>query len=84
MSEIQFSNAEKDLLTDKIQAYLKKEFDYELGQFDTEFFLDFISKEIGAYYYNLGLSDARAILDNSIENITEAIYEIEQPTQFIR
>ncbi|MDC0598362.1 DUF2164 domain-containing protein [Gammaproteobacteria bacterium] len=82
MSDIEFSKGEKELLTQKLQNYLKDEFDQHIGQFDAEFFLDFISKEIGSYYYNLGLNDAQAVINSSLENISEAIYAIEKPTEF--
>jgi uncharacterized protein (DUF2164 family) len=82
MSEIEFSKAEKDLIVQKIQAYLMDELDVEIGQFDAEFLLDFFSKEVGAYYYNQGLQDARAVINNKLEDIDEAIYEIEKPTRF--
>ena len=84
MSEIDFSNEEKDKLVHKLSEYFRDSFDQELGQFDGEFLLDFISKEIGPYYYNRGLYDARGILESRLEVLTEAIYEIEKPTDFIR
>ena len=84
MSAIEFSNEEKEKLVHKLSGYFRENFDQELGQFDGEFFLDFISKEIGPYYYNRGLFDARAILESRLELLTEAIYEIEKTTDFIR
>ena len=84
MSAIEFSNEEKETLVHKLSDYFRDNFDQELGQFDGEFMLDFISKEIGPYYYNRGLFDARAILESRLELLTEAIYEIEKPTDFIR
>ena len=84
MSAIEFSNEEKETLVHKLSVYFLENFDQELGQFDGEFMLDFISKEIGPYYYNRGLFDARAILESRLELLTEAIYEIEKPTDFIR
>ena len=62
----------------KIQDYLQVEFDCEIGQFDTEFFLDFLTKELAGHYYNQGLYDAQTILANKIEHINEAISELEQ------
>ena len=79
MSSIRFSNEEKSALVEKLQKYFDRELDYELGQFDGEFLLDFISKEMGASYYNRGLYDAQAILQDKIDSITEAITEIEKP-----
>lgn len=82
MSEIKFSKEEIEILTKKIQHYFSEELDYEIGQFDTQFLLDFISKEIGPYYYNRGLYDAQSILENRMESISEAIYDIEKMTDF--
>ena len=82
MSEIKFSKEEKSILVDKLQSYFDQELGQEVGQFDCEFFLDFISTEIGSYYYNRGLSDAQSIITSKIEDISDAFYEIEKPTSF--
>jgi len=84
MSKVEFSKEEKEVIIGKIQLYFKKELDQEIGQFDAEFLLDFFSEEVGAYYYNRGLYDAQTILETRLESITEAIYEIEKPTEFMR
>ena len=84
MSEIEFSKEEKEVIIRKIQLYCEKELDREIGQFDAEFLLNFFSEEVGAYYYNRGLYDAQTILESRLESITEAIYEIEKPTEFMR
>jgi len=44
--------------------------------------LDFFSKKIGVYHYNRGLNDAQDIFKSSVESITDAIYELEVPTEF--
>lgn len=82
MSEIEFSKDEIAILSKKIQLYMSEELDKEIGQFDAQFFLEFISEEIGPYFYNRGLYDAQAILETKMENITDAIYEIEKITEF--
>ena len=84
MSQIEFSREEKEVICRKIQLYFKEELDQEIGQFDAGFLLDFFAEEMGAYFYNRGLYDAQAILENQLANIGEAIYEIEKPTQFLR
>jgi uncharacterized protein (DUF2164 family) len=84
MSEIEFTREEREVICRKIQLYLKEELDQEVGQFDAGFLLDFFAEEIGTYFYNRGLYDAQAILESRLENIGEAIYEIEKPTQFLR
>ena len=84
MSEIVFTSDERDIICRKIQLYLHEELDQEVRQFDAGFLLDFFAEEIGAYFYNRGLYDAQGILASRMENIAEAIYEIEKPTQFIK
>ncbi len=81
MSKIEFSKQEKEHIINKIQHYFEKKLDYEIGQFDAEFLLDFFSEEIGSYYYNRGLYDAQSVIESKLENIAEAIYEIEKPTE---
>lgn len=82
MSKIEFSKDEKQALIRKIQLYFKEELQQEIGQFDAEFLLDFFSEEVGAYYYNRGLYDAQSVLEKRLDSITDAIYELEKPTEY--
>ncbi|MBW9258751.1 MAG: DUF2164 domain-containing protein [Candidatus Thiodiazotropha sp. (ex. Lucinisca nassula)] len=84
MSAIEFSKDEKAFIVHKIKNYFNQKLDQDIGQFDAEFLLEFFSEEIGSYYYNRGLQDARAVLESRLENIDEALYEIEKPTEFAR
>jgi len=79
MSIIEFSLQEKNIITEKLQKYFHKELDHKLEQFDAEFLLDFISEEMSVYFYNRGLNDAQTILNEKIDIISDAIYEIEKP-----
>ncbi len=82
MAEIMFTQDEKELLVQKLKRYMADELEYDIGQFDAEFLLDFFSKEMGVYHYNRGLNDARDIFKSRVESITDAIYELEIPTEF--
>ena len=82
MSKIEFTKEEKELIVQKIKLYFNDELDQEIGQFDAEFLLDFFSEEIGPRFYNQGLRDARSVLEAKLENIDEALYEIEKPSKF--
>ncbi len=84
MSKIKFSKEEKEVIVSRIKRYFSEELDQEIRQFDAEFLLDFFSEEIGPYFYNRGLYDARSVLESSLESISEAIFEIEKPTDFSR
>ena len=78
MSDIEFTPQEKASMVEKLQSYFDRELDQELGQFDAEFLLDFISKQLGAYYYNRGIHDARAIFEERVRSIDDDIYAIEK------
>ena len=81
---IKFTKQETDVLTSKLQTYFDEELDQEIGQFPAQFLLDFISEEMGGYFYNRGLLDAQTILESRMENLGEAISELEKPTEFSR
>lgn len=84
MSKIEFSTEERAALVRSIRLYFKEELDQEIGQFDAEFLLDFVTDELGPYFYNRGLYDAQAVLEKRMESLGDAIYELEQPTEFAR
>ncbi len=84
MSDIRFSDAEKAVLVSRIQLYFNEELKQSLGRFDAEFLLDFFTGEIGAYFYNRGLFDAQAILASRIDDLQDAIHQLERPTEFRR
>nr|WP_067292505.1 DUF2164 domain-containing protein [Marinobacterium profundum] len=84
MALIEFSKEEKATVVLQIQRYFRDELEQDIGQFDAEFLLDFFSEKVGAYYYNRGLSDAQAVLNGKLDDIAEAISEIEKPTEFLR
>ncbi len=58
MNDIELSQAQRDLLRDRLSKYCAETFDLELEQFDAEFFVDFIAKELGPLFYNAGIEEA--------------------------
>lgn len=84
MSAIDFSKEETAILVGKLQRYFTEELKQEIGQFDAEFLLDFFSRELGTYYYNRGLYDAQAALSARLDDVQDAIYQLEQHTDFSR
>ena len=84
MSDIEFTEEEKQILVSKIQSYFHTELSEEIGQFDAEFLLDFFNKEIGAYHYNRGLQDARTLMEENAQHIQQTFYEMEKVTEFIK
>ncbi len=81
---IKLSKDETEILTRKIQLYFNDELDQEIGQFPARFLLDFVSEEIGVYFYNRGLLDAQIVLESRIEGVGECILEMQQSTELSR
>jgi uncharacterized protein (DUF2164 family) len=81
MSEIKFTQEEKETLIPKIKMYLNEELDFEIGNFDAEFLLDFFSEEVGPYFYNKGIKDSLDMLDTRMEEVKESIYVLEKITK---
>jgi uncharacterized protein (DUF2164 family) len=78
MTKITLDSAIKQQLIDKLQDYFEQELQVSLEQFDADFLLDFIAKEMGCHFYNQGLTDAQAILSDRIELVKESIEELYQ------
>lgn len=84
MEKISFDKDEKALLVRRLQLYFNEELRQPIGQFDAEFLLDFIGEELGAYWYNRGVRDAQALLAARFEDVQDALYQLEQPTELAR
>ena len=82
MATIAFTRDQKIRMGSYIQRYFDKELDREIGDFDAEFLLDFFSEKVGGVYYNQGINDARRLLDDKLDTITESFYELEKVTDF--
>ncbi|WP_140208841.1 DUF2164 domain-containing protein, partial [Vibrio parahaemolyticus] len=58
--------------------YMQDELSIEIGQFDSEFLIDFITDKLGAVYYNKGVEDAKAVIERRMLEMSDELYEIEQ------
>ncbi len=74
-----FSRPMKDELVQKIKAYFQSELAQELGNFETEFLLDFLSEHLGPHYYNQAVRDVQKHLAGYLDNLNDKIDELEQP-----
>ncbi|WP_140156650.1 DUF2164 domain-containing protein, partial [Vibrio parahaemolyticus] len=70
--------AQKETLASAIQDYMQDELSIEIGQFDSEFLIDFITDKLGAVYYNKGVEDAKAVIERRMLEMSDELYEIEQ------
>lgn len=80
MPAISFTADEKQQIVGRIQRYFEDELRQEIGRFDAEFLLDFFASEIGVHFYNRGLLDAQAVLAAKLDDVQDAIGQLERPT----
>lgn len=73
MGEVSFSREQTQRMAGKLQNYLRRELDVEIGDFDAEFLLEFIANELGGYYYNQGMTDALTVIEEKMESVTDAL-----------
>jgi uncharacterized protein (DUF2164 family) len=76
---IKLSREQKLEITGKMQRYFNTEFSEEIGQLQSEIFLDFILKEISPYIYNQAIKDARSIIEQRMILLDEDICALEVP-----
>lgn len=78
---IKLERAQKEVLATAIQDYMQDELEVEIGQFDSEFLIDFITEKLAPIYYNKGIEDAKTVIERRMLEMTDELYEIEQEVQ---
>ena len=78
MPGIELKEEEKAAATEKLKQYCQQELQIELGSFDAQFLLEFFIEEAGWSIYNQGLADAFTLMENTVEELSEKIYELQQ------
>ncbi|AMO47404.1 Uncharacterized conserved protein, DUF2164 family [Kosakonia oryzendophytica] len=71
MSEIKLSKEEKHLIVSQLQSYCEQQLDFQLEQFDAEFFAEFVIKTFGPLFYNAGIEEAIKTHQSFSEQIQE-------------
>jgi len=79
MTKITFTQEEKQQMAVKVKRYFESELKQDIGSFEAEFLIDFFADEIGGHFYNRGLYDAQVIVSGKVEEIADALEEIEKP-----
>ena len=78
MEKIEFSKQERAEIVSRIQAFFDAEMDQPIGAIPAEMLLNFFTDQIGGFYYNRGLGDAQTVLMKKLDEISDAIYGLEQ------
>ncbi|MGL3605148.1 DUF2164 domain-containing protein [Rhizobium sp. G187] len=64
----------------KIKAHLSDELALDIGRFEAEGLVEAVAALIGPHFYNEGLRDAQALLARQVDEINDALFEMERPT----
>ena len=78
MARIELDKQTRDVLSLRLRRHLKDELDVEIDPVDSVALLDFLAETLGPHFYNQGLHDAQAIVRARLEDIVDAVYEIEK------
>jgi uncharacterized protein (DUF2164 family) len=84
MSKIELAKDVREALARTLSQYLKDELEVEVEPFDAVFLLDFVTETVGPHLYNQGLADARAIVGRKVDEIDDAIWQLEKPAKLSR
>jgi uncharacterized protein (DUF2164 family) len=80
MATVNLSTDDREHLRTTLASYVESELGLELGRFEADFLVDMIVDTFGPYFYNAGLRDAQAALLRRMDDIRNAIDELERPT----
>ena len=84
MKPIKFDREETKAIVGEIQDYFRVELDQSIGAIPAEMLMQFFADKMGAYYYNRGLYDAQALIRKQVDNLSDEIFALEQPTKHVR
>ena len=75
---VSFSREETQAIIRALQVYFDQELDQTLGDIPALMLLDFITDKIGPAFYNRGLYDAQAVVTARVEDLADAILNLEK------
>jgi uncharacterized protein (DUF2164 family) len=81
MKPIKFDREETKAIVAEIQDYFREELDFSIGAIPAEMLMQFFGERMGAYFYNRGLHDAQALVRKKLDDVSDEIFGLEQPTR---
>ena len=84
MQDLKLDKDTRARLNQQIRQYLSDELDSDIGNMEADFLIDFLTKSLGASFYNLGLKDAQALIARKMDDINDELYGMEQPDDPVR
>jgi uncharacterized protein (DUF2164 family) len=72
---VNLSSAETKEVLHSIKRFFSQELEFEIGDLQAGFVLDFFLKEIAPFAYNQGVEDARRFLAEKLEDLPGTCFE---------
>jgi uncharacterized protein (DUF2164 family) len=76
---IRLPRENKEQIISNLKDYFYNDRSEEIGDLAAENLLDFVLKEIGPYFYNQGVKDAKELCDQKMISLDEDIQSLERP-----
>ncbi|MDR7317850.1 DUF2164 domain-containing protein [Brevibacillus nitrificans] len=74
------SREQKEYLVHQVQRFFHEQRGEELGNLEAEEMIEFFLKQLGPIFYNLGVQDARKLLQERFASLEDELYVLEKPT----
>jgi len=65
----ELTKEEKTRSVEKLKPFLSEQFDTDAGNLRTEMVIDFIARHIGPCFYNRGVMDSMAAMNERVEDL---------------
>ncbi|MCP3902132.1 MAG: DUF2164 domain-containing protein [Planctomycetes bacterium] len=73
---IRFSEEQRNRIRQALAGYVREHFDHEMGDLQSEVFLDFVVGLVGASAYNQAVTDAQAWLQGKLGDLGGDVHEV--------
>jgi len=77
--KIRLTDDRRERMLRSVRRYFADELDQEIGDLAAERLLDFFVRELGAPVYNQAIQDARAFVQQRLDDLEVEFYEPEEP-----
>jgi len=67
--ELKLSKENREKILYKLQPYFENEFDYDLKNLEGQIFIDFLTKEVAPFFYNLGIEQSMLYLNEKKDDM---------------
>ena len=66
---IPLTKEQKEKACDKIKEYIAENFEIDIGNLQAGIFLDYITKNVGIYYYNQAVADSLSFITQKADDL---------------